>query len=554
MIKYFTYLICLILAIPAIVEPGQEIEVGQQINLMVKANLQGDVNIDMPKAFLPGHNVVNGVEREYDQASRSWVTFMYSSKSGSFTRSGTYEIGPAYVRQGNKVYKSNKVKVVVSKSGRHQNTCKSNQIRKSAFAVINLSKKEVYVGEPVVAAAKMYSKFQPDNFDDYRPYEVSKGNEKHALPGPREVTLSIEKVNGQERISFDLDKQVIFPVTAGNLYVQPFQITLIKNRDSYPLKSDAPSIKVKALPTPKPNSFQGGVGKFELERQLLNQPKTQGDVVSMTLVLKGYGNLHDLSAPELNLPDGFKIYGDPEVKEDMHFSEKGCSGKLEVTYHIEVLNAGVIEFPEFNYSFFDPKSEEYKILKLPELVFDIEPLQGAIADVPGTNAEPEEKEQFVIEEEASPWYASNIVKWVGGSLPVLAFLFLVMTKTKKKEEEPVLQEIVEEEKPRRSFDKENALRILMAKQAENDFVGYFDQMSKELNKAVAILAGYDEYTILSTEEKNQLFKEIQLNPEIQTSVDELIQTGQSVRFGMQQPPEELSEYTKKARKIFDALT
>ena len=190
-----------------------------------------------------------------------------------------------------------------------------------------MSKKEVYVGEPVVAAAKMYSKFQPDNFDDYEPYDVGKGNDKHALPGPREVSLRIEKVNGQERIAFDLDRQIIFPVSAGKLHLKPFQITLIKSMDGYPLRSNAPCILVKALPTPQPKSFQGGVGKFEIERQIANQPKTEGDVVSMTLILKGSGNLHDLSAPRLNLPEGFQIYGDPEIKEDMHFNENGCQGK-----------------------------------------------------------------------------------------------------------------------------------------------------------------------------------------------------------------------------------
>ena len=96
-----------------IVEPGHTLEIGQQLNLTVKSNVQGDVNIDLPKQFAPGNNVFNGMEREYDQASGNWITFMFSSKSGTFTKPGEYTIGLAYVRKGNKVYRSNKIDVVV---------------------------------------------------------------------------------------------------------------------------------------------------------------------------------------------------------------------------------------------------------------------------------------------------------------------------------------------------------------------------------------------------------------------------------------------------------
>ena len=110
-----------------------------------------------------------------------------------------------------------------------------------------------------------------------------------------------------------------------------------------------------------------------------------------------------------------------------------AKGKLSVTYHIEIMKAGMVSLPQFEYSYFEPKTAEYKVLSLPEMRFDIEPLQNAIADIADGEDFPQEQEQFVANEvEDTAWYESPVLKWVGGGVPFLALMFLLVTRIRKK--------------------------------------------------------------------------------------------------------------------------
>ena len=94
----------------------------------------------------------------------------------------------------------------------------------------------------------------------------------------------------------------------------------------------------------------------------------------------------------------------------------------------------------------------------------------------------------------------------------------------------------------------------MACQNQNNPVQYFETLNKEINKATSVLAGHDELTIMTTEEKARFFEEIKLDKDVQETIQSLNATGQSIRFGMQQPKSDLCEYNKLARKVFDALS
>src|SRR5690606_25882556 len=96
------------------VEP-KTADVGEIITITVKSNVQGQVEIDnLPSAFVHGYDVINGMEQEMDHATGDVITYYYLSQTGAFGKTGKYTIGPAFVKKGNKSYKSNKVTITIA--------------------------------------------------------------------------------------------------------------------------------------------------------------------------------------------------------------------------------------------------------------------------------------------------------------------------------------------------------------------------------------------------------------------------------------------------------
>jgi hypothetical protein len=141
--------------------------------------------------------------------------------------------------------------------------------------------------------------------------------------------------------------------------------------ESFPLTSSPASIEIKPLPKNAPKSFTGGVGKFNIIQKLSSNSVKQDEIVTLTRTLSGQGNLHLLNFPELKLPNGFELYGDPDVKEDLSFGSEGAKGKITYTYHLKSTKPGVAFLPSFALAYFDPDHNRYVQLKTSEEKIDV---------------------------------------------------------------------------------------------------------------------------------------------------------------------------------------
>lgn len=536
-----------------ILEP-EEVEVGQPVRVVIKANMDGDINLDFPKEFKQGANVQKGIRQEYDHQTKQFVTFIFSSRSGSFCKPGNYTVGPAFVRKGNKVYKSNSVSIKVNSYSGTGSRCAKSKMRKRAFGQIELATKEVFEGEPIICKAKIYSTFQPEKFYDYSEFNPLEAAENVELKDLNETTVAVEKVNGENRFAFELDNRLIFAKHSGRMIIDPFLITVRSiDGDSYPVSSDRTVVKVKPLPKDAPAEFYGAVGEYEIKRKIIEAPSQAGGILSVAYTLVGKGNLHDVDPIKIDLPDGFSVYGDPEIKEDFHFSRNGAVGQLTAIYHIQISNAGKVELPPLKYAYFDPKDKAYKTLEMPAYEMILEPAPGQVPAATVDRRSTRETVDPVLDEsESSPWYFSTTAKLIGGGLPVLAFLFLMVMRNKRKEESTEI-ELVEESAPKPKFDADKAIRGLLYHQNNEDYIGYFNLLNEDLNKAMSIQAGWEEGTVLTAADKNRHYQSNGFSAAKVEQIEQLFQVCQSVKYGQQKPIEPLSTFTKQAREAFNTL-
>ena len=166
------------------------------------------------------------------------------------------------------------------------------------------------------------------------------------------------------------------------------------------------------MPDGVPPSFIEGVGQFKLEASLDTNQLKQGEVLTLRIYVMGHGNLHNIEAPELKLPKGMILYGDPEIDDSVTYTARGAEGMKSFTYFIQANKAGSIEIPVIEAGYFDLKTEEYQVLeaKLPPV--EVTPSDKAIAAV--SNSQDNKKEE--VQKLLPPIDQDEITGFEGSSL------------------------------------------------------------------------------------------------------------------------------------------
>jgi hypothetical protein len=135
---------------------------------------------------------------------------------------------------------------------------------------------------------------------------------------------------------------------------------------------------LNVIPLPEngmPENFNGAVGNYTLSADIEKKEGKTNEPISLKLIIGGNGNIKLLDVPEINLPTGFDKY-EPKTNEQVKRSAV-VSGKKEIEYLLIPRIAGKKEIPPINFSYFDPKKEEYVTLSTPAYTLNIE--QGAVA-------------------------------------------------------------------------------------------------------------------------------------------------------------------------------
>ena len=119
------------------------------------------------------------------------------------------------------------------------------------------------------------------------------------------------------------------------------------------------TIRVRPLPAPRPADFYGAVGSFDLSSSLSATEAKVNDAITLTVILKGSGNLNLAGEPMINFPQGIEKY-DPKITVK---SSGSSSGSKTFEYLLIPRNTGSFELPPVSYTVFDPQQEKYVTLR-----------------------------------------------------------------------------------------------------------------------------------------------------------------------------------------------
>lgn len=271
----------------------------------------------------------------------------------------------------------------------------ADKIRRNLFVKVQVSKTSCYVGEPIVATYKLYSRLRSESRVTRHP--SLNGFSVYDMIDPGTDASSVETVNGKPFTVHTIRKAQLIPLQPGTINLDGVEVEntvhFIKtgekgqrrhsnnvlqdlfdqladdNMDGTPvdqhvtLDSKPVAISVKALPeADKPSDFNGAVGHFNIQSSIENKNLTAEDAAVLKLTVKGSGNLPVVNAPAVSWPSGIENY-DASVKEDIDKTTAPLSGTKTFEYAFIPKQKGKYNIPAVSFSYFDPASASYKTVQ-----------------------------------------------------------------------------------------------------------------------------------------------------------------------------------------------
>jgi len=146
-------------------------------------------------------------------------------------------------------------------------------------------------------------------------------------------------------------------------------------------------VALTVLPFPeegRPADFAGLVGHFTLDATVEPEKVKAGESATLTVVMKGSGNVQLM--PDVKLPplEGLKTYADQPVLQ-VEPGPNGQAGVKTMKWALVGQQPGPIPIPSLQVSFMDPEENAYKTVRTPALTLRVEPgEQQAVARGAGT--------------------------------------------------------------------------------------------------------------------------------------------------------------------------
>jgi hypothetical protein len=397
------------ISIQAQAEPRQ-VNVGENIRLQVV--IEGQVNIngepkmpDLPdfQVYKAGSatnfNIING-----RVSSSLQFTFILVPK-----HTGTFTIGAVSIGYNNKIYSTAPIQITVgggTGSRAAPGTAPvspgnappvavgnaggaSKHANEPVFITTQVDRHEVYMNEPVTMTFRFYSRIPILSQPQFQPPSTS-GFWSEDLPPQKEY---IATVQGVEYRVIEI-KTALFPTTAGKLTIGPatlvVQIEDFNRRSMDPfadeffrnffssgrqvaLKSDPIQVLAKPIPEKnRPSAFSGTVGKWALSAKLDRQIAKVGEAVTLEIRIFGEGNVKSVGKMDLPPFTGFKVY-DTISSSEVQKQEGRVRGVKTYRTLLRPEVTGNLLVPAIGYVYFDPRSEKFERVQVPELNLKVLP-------------------------------------------------------------------------------------------------------------------------------------------------------------------------------------
>lgn len=359
----------------------KELYKGESFNLIIKAkNTNEFPNIDLPLLtdfeIIGGPNqsssssirIVNGKRENISSTSISWS--LLPLKEGE-------NILPSFpITFDGRTVKSSEFKISVisnNKSGNHL----------KYFIKSELDNDSPFVGQQVSIIYKLYTQIDINSLDLDVP--VYQGFWVENLYEPKTYKFNRENYNGVLYHVAIIKKIALFPTQSGKINIEPLNAVIgIQEKRSdwnnfsffappskkYNISTQSLELDVKPLPAFNEEA-SNVVGEWEISSKINSNKVMQDNALTLTLIIKGYGNVKVIDMPKMIMPNVIEMF-EPKIQINTSKEKNKIYGKKIFEWVIIPRDFGQIEIPSVQFIYFSPKNKKWITKSTKNLLIDVE--------------------------------------------------------------------------------------------------------------------------------------------------------------------------------------
>jgi BatD DUF11 like domain len=275
------------------------------------------------------------------------------------------------------------------------------KIRKNLFLKVWVDRQSCYVGEPVEATFKLYSRLESKS--DIVKNPGFYGFTVYDMVNLADKQVTTENVKGKLFDVHTIRKVQLYPLQEGGFIIDAMEVknkvefsrSIVNKKTEQEIvegvlgnKEDEAGgentetfetdinttpvvINVKPLPVKnKPDSFAGATGTFTITGLISREPLSKNAEGILEIAIRGKGNFIQLNAPVIQWPAGMEGF-EPEMKDSLDKTYTPLTGARIFRYPFASAYAGMYTIPPIVFSFFNPDSGGYKTVSTTALQVSI---------------------------------------------------------------------------------------------------------------------------------------------------------------------------------------
>ncbi len=592
---FFLLLTCLFISTSAFADKTKftaqapkVVALGEQFRLSYNLNQKGS-NLKLPP--IKGCQIVYGPTSSTNMSTQIINGKMTSSSSYTYTyiliaeTEGKFTFPPAEITVNGKTIKSNSHRIEIvrqstknKQQGTHGNQSKqsSNITQNNLYLKINVNRKSVFMGEPVKASLKIYTKdVKVVNFEQFKEPSFQ-GFLTQSIENSNSNAFQRENVDGEIFSVYTIKDVLLFPQHSGEIIIDPMELNCIvqltaqaRSRGFFddffnnhknvrvPRKSKSVKIKVKPVPTNAPASFDGAVGQFKLKTSINLESVKVDDAITMKVKISGNGNLKLINPLKVDFPADFEVY-DPKTNQSLKSSAKGMTGSTTFEFLIIPRHAGDYIIPASEFTYFDPNAKRYRTKLTPEFKIHVEKGEGGVSSPTISSFTKEDVKfigkdiRFIKTNNFEVIYKGKIFFgtlnfYLSYLIPLLIFLFAFVFNQKRIKENSDVAKMKNKRANRVAMKRLKAAAISLK---TNKKEAFYDEILKALWDYIA-----DKFNIslsdLSKDNINEILIEKEMDQDIISDFMTILDTCEFARYA---PSSGSSEMDSLYQKTMETIT
>jgi hypothetical protein len=325
------------------------------------------------------------------------------------------------------------------------------KIKQNLFVKVAVDKRNCYVGEPVLATFKLYSRLQSKS--DIAKNPGFYGFSVYDIISLQDNIAATERLNGKLFDVHTIRKVQLYPLQAGSFTIDPMEVLnkvefatsavskkteqqisegLLGVHDDdkpgegkaiYETNSSTEPVSITVKPLPergRPAAFNGATGHFAIAAAVVKSRLSKNEEGLLEISIKGKGNFVQLDAPVIRWPAGMEGFA-PAIKDSLDKSVVPLKGSRTFRFPFVCVNAGTYNLPAISFSFFDTDSNSYKTVSA-------KGLEVRVSNTVQRNSLPQKKNTSIA---AQSEKASRIAVIIIASLVLAILLYWGLIKKEK---------------------------------------------------------------------------------------------------------------------------